>query len=170
MSRITDILTIPEQLELAKKIAHNAHAGQQRKFGKKPNGDAIPYIVHPERVATKMKWRKPNDATYQIVAWLHDVLEDTQVTREELIERGIGEESVVMVETLSRRHAETYYEFIMRMRYSHMSRKVKIADIEDNMNDGLKEGSMKDKYRLALFVLKQFEEEAGKKNKREKKD
>lgn len=158
---MTKILSVSEQLKLAEAIAREAHKNQTRKFGKNE-----PYIVHPQRVAAKLAERYPLEPSYQIVAWLHDVLEDTAHTRESLMEQGIGEEYVVMVEALSRREGETYFDFIMRMKFAHMPRRVKMADVEDNMSDDLKEGSMKDKYRLALYVLQEFEkywEEKGKK-------
>ena len=134
-------------------------------------GKRIPYIVHPERVAAAMAKLFPDNLVYQIVAWLHDVLEDTSVTREKLIELGIGEESVVMVENLSRDPEDSYFDFIMKFRYLHMSRQVKIGDITDNMEDNLKEGSMKDKYRLARYALEGFnKEDARKKAKRKPKE
>ena len=155
MERMTDKLSLPEQLKLAEDIATKAHVGQFRKSHVK--GEHIPYIVHPKRVAEHLRHKYPNEPSYQIVAWLHDVLEDTHYDREDLIENGIGEEYVVMVESLTRKKDETYFDFIMRMDLSHMPRRVKIADIEDNMNDNLEEGSLKDKYRLALYILNGFE-------------
>lgn len=150
-------LSLSEQLELAEKIATDAHKNQYRY---KHNIPLDKYIVHPRRIVKSLGEKYANDPNciiYQIVAWLHDVLEDTEWTREDLISAGIGEEIVVMVEALSRQEGETYYNFIMCMDHSHMARKIKIADIEDNMNDDLQEGSLKDKYRLSLYILNEFE-------------
>ena len=52
---------------------------------------------------------------------------------------------------------ENYLDFILRAKGNEIARQVKIADIEDNMMS-LKEGSLKDKYRLARYVLKGFNE------------
>lgn len=167
--RLTNKLSIREQLCLAKSIAMKAHLAQYRKGQYLSTGKPMPYIVHPARIVKALREKYPIDPSYQIVAWLHDVLEDTSVTREDLLKAGIGEEYVVMVEALTRKDGETYFDFIMRMGCSHMPRRIKIADVEDNLGDNLKEGSLKDKYRLALYVLYEFEkywENIGKKNKK----
>ena len=132
----------------AEKIAHAAHQGQTRKFGADKDK---PYIIHPQRVAASLADFPPE---YQATAWLHDVIEDTDVTAQDLLTQGIPERVVNAVETMSKREGENYFDFIMRVRLDGISCKVKMADIEDNMSD-LKEGSMKDKYRLSKYILKE---------------
>jgi len=127
----------------AKWIAERAHSGQWRKFGKKE-----PYVQHPLRVCQSLS--SEHD---MIVALLHDTIEDTFVTFEDLKE-WFNEEVAQDVLSLSRQEWETYYDFILRLvdKGSMTAIRVKMADLEDNMSD-LKEGSMKDKYRLAHYIL-----------------
>ncbi len=129
------------QLKLAEEIAREAHKGQTRR-------DRTPYIIHPKRVAQSLK-----ASYYQAVAWLHDVIEDTDITAEELLKKGVAPRIVNSVKVLSRGYGENYFVFIMRVLRDEMAVKVKIADIEDNLRDS-KESSLKDKYRLARYILK----------------
>lgn len=57
------------------------------------------------------------------------------------------------VEALTRKDNETYLGFILRVMDNPLAVKVKMADLEDNMMS-LEEGSLKDKYRLALYILR----------------
>lgn len=144
-----------DMIQLAKEIATEAHSGQVRKFG--PD-QGKPYIVHPERVARRisdayMNFRDSTNVGRVCIAWLHDVIEDTDVNGKELLERGMPVEVVYGVQCLSKREEENYYTFIMRIKDTPLVIPVKIADIEDNMST-LKDGSLKDKYRFALHVLK----------------
>lgn len=61
-------------------LANELHDGQERK-------DGGPYISHPARVANSLKARKINDDIILATALLHDVLEDCNVTEEELIHK-----------------------------------------------------------------------------------
>jgi len=135
---ITDPILV---IELAEVVATKAHDGQMRKFEESD----LPYIIHPKRVAGAVGfYLKP-------IAWLHDVLEDTQVTESRLREC-FSKDIVDAVVALTRKQSETYFDFIMRVIRNDMAIKVKIADIEDNLNT-LPEGSLKDKYRLAKYIL-----------------
>jgi len=131
--------TIKEQIELAKSIATEAHEGQKRKDGKL-------YITHPEAVAEKVSDElKP-------IAWLHDVIEDTNITKEKLISLGVNRHTANCVQSLTRKKGTTYFDYINQIICSTNMRsifQVKIADLEHNMSD-LKEGSLKDKYRFAI--------------------
>jgi len=126
----------------AEEIARKAHYTQKRWSGS-------PYIEHPKRVALSF-----NDFDCRIVGWLHDVLEDTSITEQDLINSGIPRRLAGVVKILSRKKEETYYDFILRIKQNPTATKVKIADIEDNINDNLKECSLKDKYQLAKHILK----------------
>lgn len=126
----------------ALEIATEAHKHQVRKF----SGES--YIRHPKRVAEKVKH---HGWVYETVALLHDIAEDTDICvgdLRELFPSGV----VGAVNSLTRRRNETYYDYIMQILHDPVARVVKIADLEDNMRD-LKEGSMKDKYRLAKHIL-----------------
>ena len=69
-----------------------------------------------------------------IAAVLHDVVEDSDWTLEQLRDEGFSEEILHAVDCLTKREGETYDESISRVRASAIARQVKIADLEDNMN------------------------------------
>ncbi len=109
-------------IERAILIAAQAHSGQRDKAG-------APYILHPLRLMMRME---SEDA--MIAAVLHDVVEDSDWTLERLREEGFSEEILQAVDCLTRRDDESYDEFIARARANPIARRVKIADLEDNMN------------------------------------
>ena len=90
---------------------------------------------------------------------LHDVLEDTSVTRQDLMERGYPSEVVEALVLLTKREGEEYGEFISRLAPNPLARAVKIADLEDNMDVrrldriGAEEAERLDKYRQAWSTL-----------------
>lgn len=88
------------------------------------------YITHPLRVMGRFLGA-PKE--YQISAVLHDVLEDTDVTYDELKDT-FGTEIADIVSTLSRNEGETYAEFIKRVSKHKKARVIKLADIQDNLN------------------------------------
>ena len=109
---------------LALAVAQIAHHGQTDKAG-------LPYIQHLERVAGRLISDK--DKT---IAYLHDILEDTCVTREELA--GLfPEEIVATVQLLSRRNDETYAAFVERICHSEnfSAIAVKYADVQDHLRE-----------------------------------
>ena len=103
-------------------IAAQAHQGQEDKGGD-------PYILHP----LKMMFRMTSD-TERMVAILHDVVEDTDWTFDDLEEEGFPAEVLEAVDCLTRRDGESYEEFIKRVNTNPIARQVKIADLEDNMD------------------------------------
>jgi len=114
-----------ELVEKAQKIATDAHAGQTR-----INGEA--YINHPRRVAEAVQ-HLPE--VFQAVAWLHDVVEDTDITIEHLRDLGIPSAVLRGVACLTRREDEKYSEFIERCSLTRLTRVVKYVDIQDNLRD-----------------------------------
>lgn len=108
--------------ERARDVALLAHAGQLDKAG-------APYIGHPERVASRQRSEAAVSA-----AWLHDVVEDTVVTLDDLRQGGFDRRVVDAVEALTRRDGEDYLDFVRRAARNPIARLVKIADIEDNMD------------------------------------
>jgi len=108
------------RLEKAILIATQAHAGQVDKGGN-------PYILHPLRIMLRM-----NTEETMIAAVLHDVLEDTDVTADDLLKAGMSREVVAGVVALTRREGETYMDFIKRTKQDPIARLVKLADLEDN--------------------------------------
>lgn len=103
-------------------IAAAAHEGQVDKAG-------APYITHPLRVMLAM-----NTDAERIVAVLHDVIEDTAVTLEDLRAAGLTAECEAALLAVTRKPDETYEEFIDRAALDPIGRAVKIADLADNMN------------------------------------
>lgn len=111
-----------ELLEEAIALAVEAHRGQRDRSG-------APYVLHPLR----MMFRVETDAE-KVTALLHDVVEDTEWTLEGLRERGFPEEVVEAVDRLTRRDGEEYEAFVQRAAGHPVARRVKIADLEDNMD------------------------------------
>nr|WP_272507369.1 GTP pyrophosphokinase [Clostridium aestuarii] len=103
-------------------IATQAHEGQTDKGGN-------PYILHPLRIMLKM-----NDETSQIVAILHDTIEDTDITLEYLSKEGFSEETIKALSSITRIRDEDYMQFIKRCKNNRIGRIVKLADLEDNSN------------------------------------
>lgn len=90
-----------------------------------------PYILHPLRVMFSMA-----DDAERIVAVLHDVVEDSDTTLDDLRAEGFPEEIVLAVDSVTRRKGESYGEFTDRAGRNLIGTKVKIADLEDNMDIG----------------------------------
>ena len=109
-------------LEDAIALAVEAHRGQREKAGQ-------PYILHVLRVMFQL------DTEYERMAGvLHDVVEDTPYTLEDLRRVGYPEPVVTAVDCLTRRPDETYEAFIERAVVNPIARRVKLADLEDNMD------------------------------------
>ena len=119
------------QIEKAQKIAYHAHHGQTDKSG-------VPYIYHPAYLAAQM------DTEDEIVtALLHDVVEDTPVTLNDLEREGFPQTVLSALRTLTRdkdKHYEnvsekTLYDFyIDRIADNPLAAKVKFADLMHNNN------------------------------------
>jgi (p)ppGpp synthase/HD superfamily hydrolase len=110
-----------ELVARADTLAERAQAGQTDKAGEH-------YIEHPRRVASKL-----DSPSAKVVALLHDVLEDTGVTKAEL--RGeFGDEVAEAVDALTRRKDVPREEYYARIRGNELALQVKLADIEDNLD------------------------------------
>ena len=103
-------------------LAAAAHQDQEQKNG-------LPYILHSIRVMLKM-----DGEIEMVAAILHDVVEDTYWTLDELSVEGFSPEIIELVDLLTRRENESYTEFISRIKDNRKATRVKIADLEDNMN------------------------------------
>ena len=131
----------------AKDIACEYHKGQTRWDGIEQ------YIEHPRRVANKFIGA-PN-LNYQIVAWLHDTLEDTDLTIEDLLNKGISNTCLLALIAITHRDNEPYAIYIERVGNNTIAREVKVEDIKDNLN-GLVFSDHKQriaKYELAILYL-----------------
>jgi (p)ppGpp synthase/HD superfamily hydrolase len=109
-------------LEDAIALAAEAHRGQRDKSGQ-------PYILHPIRVMLRCQ----TDAQ-RMAAVLHDVVEDTGRTLDDLRELGYPEEILAALDCLTKRDGEPYEAFVERAASDPIARVVKVADIEDNMD------------------------------------
>jgi (p)ppGpp synthase/HD superfamily hydrolase len=109
-------------LEDAIALAVEAHRGQRDKAGQT-------YILHPLRVMMRLETEAE-----RMAAILHDVVEDTPYTLERLRELGYPEEVLGALDCLTKREGESYEAFIERVRPSPLARRVKLADLEDNMD------------------------------------
>ena len=109
-------------LEKAAKLAEKAHQGQVDKGGQ-------PYILHPGRVMEQCETE-----TEKIVALLHDVMEDTPYTLEDLRQEGFSEEVLEALLCLTHREGESYMAYIGRVCENPLAARVKYADLQDNMD------------------------------------
>ena len=141
-------------LEDAIILAATAHRGVLDKSGE-------PYILHPLRVMQNVP---PGDA--RIVAVLHDVVEDTPITLDDLRELGYSDAVVAAVDAISRRDGEKYLDFVERAVSNPIARFVERADITDNSNPvrlrfmGAGAESMIARYRKAMRIVERAEREA----------
>ncbi|OFA09049.1 HD domain-containing protein [Duganella phyllosphaerae] len=117
MNTATSLQTLVER---AIAIAEQQHAGQVDKAGR-------PYIAHPLRVMKAMS----NDAE-RIVAILHDVIEDTDLTLNQLAAEGFPGYVLEALDSVTRRAGETYEAFVARAAKNPIGRRVKYADLQDN--------------------------------------
>ena len=107
-------------LELALSIATKAHRGQFDKVG-------IDYIEHPIFVASQV-----DSEEEKAVALLHDVIEDSSVTAEELLNAGLPETVVTAVQILSKKKGQDYQTYLKTVKSNPLARAVKLADLKHN--------------------------------------
>lgn len=109
-------------LQKAISLAVDAHFNQTRRNGE-------PYILHPIRVMLKMQTEEQ-----KIVAILHDVIEDTSLTEEDLYLYGFSENVIKAIMLLTKSKDCNYEAYIDFIRRNEIARKVKIEDIKDNLD------------------------------------
>ena len=109
-------------LEQAISLAAKQHEGQVDKAN-------APYILHPLRVMLNVP-----TIQHKIVAVLHDILEDTETTIEDLYQFGFQEHPIDAIVALTKKQGETRLEAAQRARQNPIARVVKLADINDNMD------------------------------------
>jgi len=140
-------------LERAIEIAVEAHKGQSDKAG------AL-YILHPLRVMMSLSTENE-----RVVGVLHDVVEDSKKNKhfnwtfEKLSNEGFSEKIIEALRSITKVDGETYEEFIVRACVNPLGRRVKIADVTDNMdltrieNPSEEDFARQEKYKRALSVL-----------------
>lgn len=131
-------------IEKAQDIATRAHDEQIR-------SDGEPYINHVARVAWVAR-EKFDLQKFEITAWLHDVIEDSPVTLDDLREEGFDDEVIAAVDAITKRENEPYEEYIERVNRVPLARAIKLLDMIDNVtsNPSIQQ---KEKYRKALNYL-----------------
>lgn len=137
---VPDADALDLHLKKAIELASRAHAGQVDKAGQ-------PYILHPEAVAARCQ-----GTAAKIVAWLHDVMEDSDIGLDELRAEGIPEVCLEALCLLCHDDAQPYEDYIRQLSTSSLAREVKLADLDHNMDQSrLPEISEKDLSRLAKY-------------------
>ena len=127
-------------LDRAIELAKQHHEGQTDKAGK-------PYIEHPLRVMNQVESEEE-----KIVAVLHDIVEDTDISLDDLRNEGFSEEVVSAVECLTKQDGENYDSYIERISFNPLAVKIKLADLEDNRDlTRLPEVTDKDLERLEKY-------------------
>lgn len=109
-------------LEVAADLCLKAHTGQRDKAGKA-------YFLHPFRVA--LACEKDEE---KIVALLHDVLEDSDLSPNDLLKQGFPQDIVDAVVSVTKQDSENYEDFIVRAKKNPIGRVVKLHDLEDNLD------------------------------------
>lgn len=110
-------------LDRALRLAVQVHAGTADRAGR-------PYLLHVLQVVAACR----DDVEAATVAALHDVVEDSAVTCKDLREQGFSAAVVEAVDALTRRDGESYEDSIERASKHALSRRVKLADLESNMD------------------------------------
>ena len=134
-------------VKLAIQLAFDAHRGQYDKGG-------LPYVTHPLHVAESM-----DTEDECVVALLHDVLEDTEITVDDLRQWGITDRQIEALILLCRDESVPYLEYVQKLRTDPIAVKVKIADLRHNTDlTRLAEATEEDwkrveKYKQALQLL-----------------
>ena len=114
--------SLQQQLENAIHLANQYHRGQKDKAGK-------PYILHPLWVMDRV-----NSIEAKIVAVLHDTLEDTSLTKDDLIAHEFNEDIVNAIELLTKSKNQSYESYIENISKNKLATEVKMADLLHNMD------------------------------------
>ena len=119
----------------------------------------VPYVFHPFHVAEQM-----DDEASTIVALLHDVVEDTDYTLDDLRAMGFSEEVCTALDYMTHREGVPYMDYVRRIRENPIAAKVKLADLAHNSDrsrfDQMTEFDYRreEKYAAAMRILRGEEE------------
>ncbi|MCC9604415.1 hypothetical protein LOC68_00810 [Blastopirellula sp. JC732] len=109
-------------IEKAVAIAAQAHAGVKDKQGQ-------PYLLHPIRVMMGVEGEAA-----QIVAVLHDVVEDTSFTFDDLEQEGFSDEVLAALRLVTHEKDQPYADYVIACKANPITRQVKLSDLRDNAN------------------------------------
>jgi len=107
-------------IEKALQIAAQAHACQKDQEG-------LPYSPHPLRLMDRVEGEEA-----QIVAVLHDVVEDTEVTLDDLRRVGFSKAILEAVQCVTHRKDQPYADYVIGCKHNSIARQVKLGDLADN--------------------------------------
>lgn len=157
---------VRSQMTIALELAIEAHKDQ--KYGK------LPYIAHLAQVDNlvvqiyKPKGLGPSDPyskhpgdemdCLRAIAFLHDIIEDTDVTANKLLESGVLPHVVIAVATMSKQKGQSYEKYIKAVNGNELARKVKLCDTAANLMNSCLEGNTKriNKYTKQIQLLGGF--------------
>lgn len=111
-----------KQICKAMELCYRAHAGQVDKSG-------MPYVFHPIHLAEQM-----DDEVSTVVALLHDVVEDTDISFADLEQMGFQPEVLEALRLLTHDKAVAYQDYVQALSVNPVARKVKMADLQHNMD------------------------------------
>ncbi len=132
--------TKQSMFDIALSIARKAHEGQLDKAG-------VDYIEHPIYVASQVDTEEE-----KAVALLHDVIEDSPVSAEELLQAGLPETVVTAVQVLTKKKEQDYQTYLETVKKNPLARVVKLADLEHNSDlSRLSSITEKDRERLKKY-------------------
>ena len=118
-----NIMIYTKLTRLAMRIAYDAHKDQVDLSG-------VPYVFHPFHIAEQME-----DERTTVIALLHDVVEDSKYTFEDLEIFGFDDDILKPLRLLTRIPGEPYEKYIKRLCSDPAAVKVKLADLEHNLDD-----------------------------------
>lgn len=136
-----------EKTKKALRLCFDAHKDQNDKSG-------MPYVFHPFHLAEQMKTEETT-----IVALLHDVIEDTDHTLEELSQMGFGKEITDAIALLTHDDSVEYMEYVRKIKNDPIAKEVKLADLRHNSDlsrmDNVDERALArtEKYKKAIDIL-----------------
>ena len=137
-----------DKTKKAMKLCYEAHKDQVDKSG-------LPYVFHPAHVAEQM-----TDEATTIVALLHDVVEDTDYTLEDLAAEGFGKDILEAVALMTHEDDVPYLDYVAKLKNNPIARAVKLADLAHNSDlsriGEIDEETRKrlEKYKKAIALLK----------------
>ena len=136
-----------DKTKKAMKLCYEAHKDQVDKSG-------LPYVFHPAHVAEQM-----TDEATTVVALLHDVVEDTDYTLEDLAAEGFGRDILEAVALMTHEDDVPYLDYVAKLKDNPIARAVKLADLAHN-SDLSRIGEVDDetkqrleKYKKAIALL-----------------
>ena len=147
---IQKCLSGDEMVSIARHVCLSAHDGQVDKMGE-------PYWKHPFEVARRVS----GGCVEKTVAYLHDVVEDTDVTLDDLSNMGFPREVVECVALLTHDKDDDYDDYVRKLSTNPVAKAVKIADISHNTEPSRMSGSterLQARYVRALCILHGYDE------------